>query len=161
MENNITDLKTDSSHVFLQLIVLLLKSQQSTSLQAYAAIILTNVVPFSRNKDDVGVLVQSITPVVFNLICSPNTFLRGKALWLFRNLVSKISISSIEEALAHVTSIILEDSIGFDVVRLASEILLVICQEHPKLSCEKLKLVLPALMKLIKSDDLLLLFSGH
>ncbi|XP_074338000.1 importin subunit alpha-8-like [Apium graveolens] len=145
---------------FLMLIVRLLKSQEIPRIQAYAASILRPVVAFSRNKDDVGVVIQSITPVVLNLICSQVSLVRVKALWLLRNLVFKISTSSIEEFLAPVTSIILQNCDGFGVVRPAAEILLVVCQEHPKLSREKLNLVLPTLIKLIESNFMLLLTSG-
>ncbi|KAL1827621.1 hypothetical protein ACET3Z_006033 [Daucus carota] len=139
---------------FLNRIVHLLKCEKSPNLQVYAASILESIVAFSCNKDEVDAIIQSITPVVLRLICSPVTGVQVKALWLFRTLVFKISKSSVEEALAPITSIILEDSIGFGVLHPASEVLLDVCQVHPKLSHEKLKLVLPALVKLIESKIL-------
>ena len=54
-----------------------------------------------------------------------------------RTLVSVISKYEVEEILSPVTSLIIEDSTSFNVLHAASATLLVVCEEHPNISPEK------------------------
>ncbi|KAK1363039.1 hypothetical protein POM88_038600 [Heracleum sosnowskyi] len=58
----------------------------------------------------------------------------------------------VEEALHVITSLIMRRSIGYGVLYAACVSLLGFCENFPKFSSEKLKLVVPALIKLIESD---------
>ncbi|KAK1363024.1 hypothetical protein POM88_038585 [Heracleum sosnowskyi] len=146
----------------LEVIVSLLRHEHehSEKLQTHAAIILRSVVTFSRNKNEVGVVIKNITPVVFHLIRSPDFWVQVEALWLLRNLIYKISKSSIEQALSPIISIILKNSNDNKVLQAAFEVLKAVCEAHPKLSCEQLKLVVQALMKLIESNSSRQIFAG-
>ncbi|WOG85983.1 hypothetical protein DCAR_0105176 [Daucus carota subsp. sativus] len=148
---------------FLQLLAELLKCEQYSDLQVHAATIFKPVVTFSLTRKDVKdlvVMIEHIIPIVVRLICFGVYLVRVEALWLLRTLVSVISKYEVEEILSPVTSLIIEDSTSFNVLHAASATLLVVCEEHPNISPEKLKLTLPALMKLIESNILMLLTSG-
>ncbi|KAK1371125.1 hypothetical protein POM88_037217 [Heracleum sosnowskyi] len=145
---------------FLKLLIRLLRNDEYPKLQMHAATILKPLVICPSNKD-VIVAIEDMTPVVLNLVrCSQDYQVRLKALWLLRNLIFTIPKSVLEEALVPVTSFLVNDSTGYVVLDASAEILLYICQEYPSLSLEKLKLLLPALMKLMNSDVLTILTSA-
>ncbi|KAK1371107.1 hypothetical protein POM88_037199 [Heracleum sosnowskyi] len=145
---------------FLKLLIWLLRNDKYPKLQMRAATILKPLVICPSNKD-VIVAIEHMTPVVLNLVrCSQEFQVRLQALWLLRNLIFTIPKSVLEEALVPVTSFLVNDSTGYVVLDASAEILLYICQEYPSLSLEKLKLVLPALMKLMNSDVLTILTSA-
>nr|XP_017229726.1 PREDICTED: importin subunit alpha-2-like isoform X2 [Daucus carota subsp. sativus] len=146
---------------FLELLVELLKCEQYSNLQVHAATIFEPVVTFflcRKDVKDLAVIIERIIPIVSRLICFGVYLVQ--ALWLLRSLVPVISKYEVEEILSPVASLIIEDSTSFNVLHAASETLLVACEKHPKISPEKLKLALPALMKLIESNILMLLTSG-
>ncbi|KAK1371095.1 hypothetical protein POM88_037187 [Heracleum sosnowskyi] len=144
---------------FLKLLVQLLKHDKRPKLQMHAATILQPLVVCPTNKE-VIVEVKHITSVVLNLVRSQEYLVRLQALWLLRNLIPIIPKFVLEEALVPVTSYLVNDSTGYVVLDASAETLLYSFQEYPNLSLQKLKLALPALMKLMKSDILTILTSA-
>ncbi|KAK1363048.1 hypothetical protein POM88_038609 [Heracleum sosnowskyi] len=143
---------------FLKLLLLFFKRDPYPHLQAYIATIFKPFVIYSCNEDVVGVI-RSVTPIVMNIINSRVSMVQVEALWLLRNLldaISKFNIEDllVEEALHVITSLIMRRSIGYGVLYAACVSLLGFCENFPKFSSEKLKLAVPALIKLIESNVL-------
>lgn len=154
-------LSDELEHDLLELLLKLLQHEQNPKLQSHVAIILQLVVAYSSNWK---LVIDNIThSTIVNLLHSELSAVRVQALWLLHTIALKFSSCPeskviLEGALECLTSIItdhypVDEESSVDEFCIGGRTLAVACQLNPELSCDKLKLVLPALMKLIEHES--------
>ncbi|KAK1362787.1 hypothetical protein POM88_038348 [Heracleum sosnowskyi] len=134
------------------------KHEQNPKFQTRVAIILQLVIAYSSSRK---VVIDNITDsILVNLIRSQVHQVLVQGLWLLHTIAITYSKFP-EEALELLTSIVTDRSTVHEVLCVSGRTLAVACQINPELSCDKLKSVVRALMKLLESEHSDIYPSGY